>query len=526
MNATSDDASSESPKLSLDPFDNPYTYARLQRLYAPRGIVVGVLGPVVVTLLPTILNALMRRTDRALGLAVPWALVVILAPLMVASGAFFNRRRRQAFHATYWIQSLAQFVWMQFLCWNTTPFFSIVGVMVFCAWAFNDAIGLYDSPLVRAQYALAFPLFDLLLLVVDAAGGRGIVYVYQHDPAFFQVFLSVQLVLVMVTQLIVGFVGAENYAHDQSLVERASIERELAVARTEREILRHTSAYVGQGLAATQFAHDVASPVQALQSNAEALQSLLAHTPFRDGSLRDALAALPTEQRSRVLDDMTTWEELARGACDDILLAAGRLFDMTHVVASAVKNADPLAPCAVHDLMARAVEAMGTALVGHKVDAPAPRVDVEASEVRVLPGHAQTLGNLLTNGALQRPDMPIEVRGRVVNEWFYLLSLRDHGVDASERDVALERVRAALSFQGTKRATPGAEEPRAYRGYGSAIMMAKVLLVRNNGAIAVDAPSSGRGLVFLIVLPRCAPDQIPADVDQPERLLEDRLSVT
>lgn len=507
--------------LAHEIFDDPIAFAKLQRLYAPRGILAGIAVSVVVTLFPTFLNPLMRGAARGWGLGLPWALVALLSGLMILSGRFLHARSRRAFYAAYTAQSLVQFAWMQFLCWNTTPYFSIVGVMGFCAWAFNDAFVLYNSRMVRAQYALAIPLFDLALLALDATGGRGLLAVYHQDPTFIEVLLSVQFVLMMVAQIIVGFIGAEAYAHDQRLIEMGAIERELAVARTEREVLRHTSSYVGQGLAATQFSHDVASPVTSLYNNAETLQAMLDRTPFREGPARDALAALPAAVRARVLDDVTEWEEMARGACEDLLTASERVLEMTRAVAVSVKGVESSAPCDIRDLVKRAVDEMNRTLPGHKVSGAAPSIELEDSTVQVISGHAQTLGNLLTNGVLQRPEEPVEVRGRVVNEWFYHLSLRDHGVEPEGREAALQRVRSALAFeeQGAS-SKPGGDAPRTYRGYGIALMMAKVLLVRHHGCILVGAPSDGRGVVFHIMLPRRPHDEIPADVDQPERTLE------
>ncbi len=137
----------------------------------------------------------------------------------------------------------------------------------------------------------------------------------------------------------------------------------------------------------------------------------------------------------------------------------------------------------------------------------------------VVDGHASTLANLLTNGALQRHDTAVEVRGHAVNDWFYELVLRDHGVAPEERAQAIAKIKSSLSL-----ASPAEEralephEPRAYRGYGVALMMARVLVVRYGGHLTASAPASGRGVEFHLVLPRVPPAQIPPGANHPEAL--------
>ncbi len=140
---------------------------------------------------------------------------------------------------------------------------------------------------------------------------------------------------------------------------------------------------------------------------------------------------------------------------------------------------------------------------------------VEQASVLVTAGHAASLGNLLTNGALHAPGHRLEVHGEVLDPWYYRLVIRDHGVCSAERPAALRAIRESLQL--TSGRTDG--EARSHRGYGIALMLAKVLVVKHHGWIAASAPDRGRGIAIHLVLPRIEPELIPAHAGHPGRYL-------
>jgi len=509
--------------LSRDVLDNPFAYEKLLRLYAPRGVAIGMSIPVVVTAVYTVVNALRGAAPRG-SVAVSWGLVAALGPLMIGCGAALRARRRRAFMGLWWAQSLVQFVWLQHLCWTTTPLFTAVGATLFCLWAFNDAFVGYDGYVIKAQYLLAFPAFDVFLLGLDAAGQRGILHAFTHERDLFDALLAVQAALTLVTQMILYYAGTEALAHDRRVVEMASLERDLAVMRTERRVLQRSSAYLLQGIAATRFCHDIRSPLQGIVGNLALLRDLLARPPHEGDDALDALAAIPSDLRVPFLDALDRWLRDASDASDAVARGSGRLAEMTRAVASSIRDLEAQRLQPIGDLLADALRETSATLEGHGVAAVAPAVDIEEAAVAVTEGHAGTLGNLLANSALQRPGGAVEVRGRAAGEWFYHLALRDHGVAADAREEALAKIRRSLSLEVARDPSGhGPDADRAYQGYGVALMIAKVFLTRYGGAIAVAAPAAGDGVVFHLLLPRTPYDQVPT-LDAPEDVLARAMS--
>jgi hypothetical protein len=104
----------------------------------------------------------------------------------------------------------------------------------------------------------------------------------------------------------------------------------------------------------------------------------------------------------------------------------------------------------------------------------------------------------------------------VVDEWFVVLRVRDRGVDGAEREAALARILRLLTL-----GADAAVESRGagYRGLGVALVLAKLYLLRYNGALDVRAAAEGPGLQFELVLPRVHPDEIPPERNNPEAAL-------
>jgi hypothetical protein len=492
-------------ELSRDIFDNARGYEKLARAYEPRNAALGVLVPALVTLVLTGLHALFPSAGSLASLEAPWLLVALHVPAITLTGRMFRARRRAAFQRAYWLQSLVQYLWLQFLCWHTTPFFALVGVMIFCAWAFNDAWFFYDTRPIKLQYLLAFPIFDALLLGVDLAGGAGLLDLLHRDARAFAALISVQLVLAVVLQVILDFVGSTTYAHDRGVLAQSLQERELAVMRAERAVLQESSVYLAHGLSAAKFSHDVGTPLQYLVSNLGLLAEMFERPP-------------PSASLAK------QWAE-AREILADAVEGAHKVRAMSDELARSIKTRESPAPTPVRALVDRALEASRADLAARGLATPDARLDLEDADVVVTAGHAGTLANLLTNGSLQRPDAPLDVRGRALNPWFYHLALRDHGVEPDARPDALAAIQRALTFEPPR--PPSATEPpkpRAYEGYGLALTMARVLLGRYDGALGVGAPDSGRGVVLHVILPRLPQAEIPAGADAPEAALNAALA--
>ena len=108
------------------------------------------------------------------------------------------------------------------------------------------------------------------------------------------------------------------------------------------------------------------------------------------------------------------------------------------------------------------------------------------------------------------------IRGAILDPWYYRLVVRDHGVTPEKRELALQRIRHALRLRTDRRVDGDRGE---HRGYGVALMLAKVLMVRHHGWMAAAAPSEGDGVEIHLVLPRVEHEVIPAQASHPGRYL-------
>ena len=277
----------------------------------------------------------------------------------------------------------------------------------------------------------------------------------------------------------------------------AELSREVAVFQKEREVFERAARLMTTGLATVKFAHDVASPLTALDLALTEIRRV------RDEHLRvgEPLDAASLE----ILDDMSAIA----------LEARSRLHTMADEHATALRRREPLAPVSIESLLREAWDEARATVETHGVQHVAtPRFEFEACEVMAAAGHRSTFANLLTNGALQRPDVPIEVRGAALNAWFYEVTLRDRGIAADERATALARIERSLALEDTD-----AHGARRHRGYGIALGIARVLIVRYGGALTVRAPAEGDGVEFSAVLPRVMPDEIPDAQNHPAMLV-------
>ncbi len=471
-----------------DIFDNQARFKLAVEGFAPSRIVQMVIAHSAITGLAMALGWLLPAAVPGHGgeYLGPWLLVALQAPLAVTAARLFIRRERMAFWRLHNALGVANFVWLGLLMWAAPSFYSALLLVLFATWAYYDA-WITAGRDVGRLYLLAAPVVDLALLLIDAAGGRGLIWAWRAEQGPVLAFLSLQVVLTAMFQMLIRWVGDQAADADRRLLEQAQHETELALMRREREVIQASASVLTTGLMASKFSHDLATPTTVLRLDAEELKRLVATLP--DSPTRVALAEIAVE-----LGDV-----------------ARQVGEMTGGVARAVREREPLTTLQVGALVDEAVAAMSTTLHAHQAGTPQIQRSLAEEGVWVTSGHASTLGNLLVNAALHAPARPISVEGGPVNPWFYRLTVRDFGSEGAERDEALARIRRllALDAEGTPRAA-------SYRGYGVGLALARLFVVRYNGWLAPRQPASGAGIAFDVVLPRVDPSCIPGEENRPE----------
>ena len=486
------------PPTRADIFNDPEAYEALKDGFLPKNIAASIA-------ISAFASALAFTTNRALtgawsalgakGVAASLALLAAASALTVATRAPLLARDRERFWQMLTVQGAAHLTWLYLVCLLVENFFAVLGLAALLAWIFNDTRYLYDSSLLRRQYlapaaaidvalgALGLLRPDLAARLLPARGGL-------------LVFGAVQLGLVVLTQALIVTVGRQNRDRDLRTRELQDLTRQVAVHRKEREVLERAARLMTSGLYSVKFAHDVASPLSVLNVALDDARETLADR-LRAGA--PAAADALTD-----LDEMLSIAHAAQQ----------RVLAMSDVHATALRQHDPMQPEAIEALFAQAWREAAATLASHGVKHPQePSFTLSPASVFVTAGHASTFSNLLTNGALQSPHRPIEVRGAPCGECFYQVVIRDHGVAPEARAAALARIERSLSLDGEASNDP---MPRRYRGYGIALSIARVLLVRYNGWLSARAPDEGPGVEFCVVLPRVAPETIPHEANTPE----------
>ena len=484
------------PPTRADVFNDPEAYEAQRDAFLPKNIAALVAMTTFASALAFATNRFLTGDWSTLGV---WGVVASMATLAVASALTVATRRplllrqRERFWQVLTAQGAALLTWLYLVSLLVDDFFSILGLAALLALIFNDTRYLYDSPLLRRQYLVPAVVVDVAL---------GLLWLLRPDAAArvvparggVLVFGAVQLGLVVLTQGLIVTVGRQNRDRDVRGREMQDLTRQLAVYRKEREVLERAARLMTSGLASVKFAHDVASPISALTMAVE--------------GARVSVAQLADGADPQAREDLVEILDIAQGACD-------RMRAMADAHATALKRRDPVEPVAVDALLARAwKEALATLETHGERGVAEPSIELAPSSVYVTAGHASTFANLLTNGALQAIDRPLEVRGAVCDEWFYRVTIRDRGVSAELRPQALARIERALSLDDDR---PTADAPKRYRGYGIALGIGRVLAVRYNGWLSARAPDDGDGVEFCVVLPRVEPEEIPPESNEPEQ---------
>jgi signal transduction histidine kinase len=487
--------------------DNPQKWEEYVRSFDASMIATAIAGTVVMTLAAEIATWLLRghaAADGRFGIIFPWVLVLGIAGTALVAQWQMRRQNKRRIPVVCWAFGTLQMLWMIGLAWYSVPEFSVVLAAALWAVAFHDARYFYDAIWLRLHYLLVWPAFFLILFAVDLFGGPGLLARAREQPGFVRMALAFSLLVAGLVQIILVVIGRQWYRLDVKVWAHASAQTQLAEMRREREVIARSCAFIAQGLTAGQFSHDVASPLSTVSLSVGQLVENL-----------DALAAeLEARRDKEILSRVVTLREAVTG----IARGNARLHEMTSAMSRSLRGGSTLAEVDIGALMSAAEKEMRVSSGRHGVRPAQPIVEVTPGTVFATEEHAAALGSILCNGVLQKPEVPLHVRGTPLGRFFYLLAIRDQGVPSHERAAALERVRASLALVDAGAKT---ESTSTYQGYGIGLTLAKLLLVRNNGWLAVDAPAEGPGLIFKVVLPRISPSDIPVGDNTPEKLAED-----
>lgn len=434
--------------------------------------------------------------DGSFGSLFPWVLLALSAGLMFATRRALLQVPVGRIPNALWLQSTLQIWWMGAVVWYASTPLALVMLFVVSAAAVNDARYLYDTPAARLSHALPWLAFPVLLLAVDAAGGPGLLARYASEPYYVKYALGGMVGMVLLLQFVISVVGRQCYETDAALWERSKLEAQLAEQRRERDVLRRSCDLMVQGVSAGSFSHDVASPLSLVSMAVDEIDEVLSS---------DANAAQVANLR----------EELAP-ALNQLRRATSRVTEMTSALARSLRQAEVPSKRSLHGLLEEVLETTKLSLQRYGLaHVPAPALDVADADVFVVAGHVGALANILVNGALQQPHEPLLVSGRVLDDYYFALQVRDFGVPSAEREQALAAVRGSLALAADQVSLP--RDPQSNR-YGVALMLAKLLVVRHGGWLEVAPPTSGPGLVFVVTLPRLEPALVPVAAHDAERI--------
>jgi signal transduction histidine kinase len=396
------------------------------------------------------------------------ALVVVQIPAYALLRDAVARRDESKFRRWYLLTNTLQITLIGVLCWSAHPAFALLGVLIFSAFVFNDAGLLYDSADVRWAYAFPPALLVMAAFVNEGASPRALSAALLCAAA------------VIVSQLVLHVVGGR--ARDLAAL-RAQAEEHLrrsAVLAKEQQVLRQACNLLSMGLNSAAFTHDLRGTVTVLSLSKEGL---------RDLSWRLDEAGR-TEDASLLLDAVA---------------AIGRLeADLTHRI-GVLRSARPSARIPIDLLVDQARAEADERLTLERRPPLAHFVrDLQKMEVYAGDGHVSALANLLINSA-RYGGGEVQVRGRVISPTRYRLTLRDHGASPETRAQVLQRIHASFDFRTLQEAKP------EHSGFGVALGLARLEMLRVGGSIHAGAPSVGPGIELTLEFLTTNPEALPAE---------------
>ena len=409
------------------------------------------------------------------GVALPWAMWLFSAVMLGVVQHQVRDPSTMTLPSSYWVLSASQLMWMLWLAWFGTAGFAMLVILLLVFGSLHDTRYFYDDPKLLWLATLLWPLWLGSLLLLDLLGGPGLLDRLDAEPGRAWAAIVSSAVLAPTMFLVLRAAGVHWLALDTAVFEQGQIEKELAVARREREVVTRTCDLLESGLSAAQFSHDVRSPVSVVASCTEELNDLIegVDEPLR-ADLREVLHDLSSAQQELL------W--MTSSLVRSLQATEVTSHPISDVVQDAVNRAATLTSGAMEPVMVL------------------PDAQIWSSE-----HHVSTVANLIANGQREAPERPVEIHGEVREGGWLHLSVRDHGIDPADRPEALRRVRAALDL--SRRRSEGSSA-----GYGVALVLAKVQLLRHGGSLAVMAPEDGRGLVVHLALPGVS--AVDADPEQ------------
>ncbi len=468
----------------------PDRAAALQATFSPRDMAIAATLPLWL-LVPG--HALQWMLTGELARGGAWGLLAWLGAL---PWLWLMRRCAQAYAGTpapprppalFWPYAAAIYGWILFSSWFFPPQYGALPVLVTGAMLVNTIRMLHDAAPLRQSYVAGGLGAWGALLLVDLVGGPGPLHLAGEAPLLVVGTLLGHVLVVAATVAGVRAIGRQFREGEDDQRDRAELERQIAVMAREREVVQRSSTLMVQGLAATQFSHDVKSP----------LTVLALHT-WELGELLPTLPPAQATALARIRDELTTVQET--------------LGAMAAELVRAVSGPSQAAPQPVDRLADEACRVLQQLLPGYRLAAPrlALPAPLPSTPVWTAPGHATVLANILLNSRLHGSE-DIELTVQDDHPHFLRLCVRDFGVAAADRAPALARVRQRLALEAPVPAPASAEPaPGALpQSYGLGLMLAKLQLMRAGGTLRAEAPAQGPGLRFVLVLPRRDPASLP-----------------
>jgi signal transduction histidine kinase len=471
------------------------------RGYEPTAIAVAIAGTALLTgagQLATRFADGSFQHDANLGFGVCWGLALATIPLLLQTRRVLLSSPRPQVPAIYWAQSMVQLAWLALLAWYVTPFYLPVLFFVLCLLLFNDTRFFFNGGMLKIAYAGMWGLQLLLLLLLDLTTGTGLLFGLKHDFGRSSVMLIAEVCIAALSVMLIEVVGKSLLDRDAAARRNAELESSLRSMKTERGVMARSCDFLLQGLTAGRFSHDVASPISVLSVEVERLRTLL------------------QAQGSTPLD-----EKLGR-CLGRIEAAAEHTHALTRSLARSLREPGDPITLDLSELVHEAGNHAANILKRRGVTMIPQQTKLDASRVVVSRDHAAAVGTILVNCALKRPDAAVHVEGASTSDYFCRLLIRDFGVTAQERQEALLRVEAHMSLLSAESPTMRLAE---YDGYGIGLLLTKALVVRWGGWMAASAPADGDGLVFSLVLPKVPPQQIPDELNTPEKVVLAELSL-
>jgi len=464
-------------------------------------------GMLALVVLPAAITAAQGLLSTQPPLAAPIHPLLLALAVLPPLLSWALRRSLTARHAgevdlLLGVQGFCLFTFTQLLAWSTLLAHPVLATLILTVvqglWAHREAHHHYDRPRVRQINLGASIAATLVVFVVGVLPSLPV----EAAPTWRPIrFLLLALLGLSLMQLLLWQEGRKAREADLFIDQQARLKQRLTLMQAERQVIQATTALLVPGLQAAQIAHDMASPLSAV------LNGL--------GLLREHL--LSEEEDCRLNPG-----ELRR-TLTDVDDAARRLRLMLQDLMQGIARDRPLEQRDVEELIGSSVKALQRSLRDR--DRPPVEVlqQIEPAKVFITVEHFAALTNILLNGATQGPsDRPVELKARRLGPWFYGLEIRDHGVVGEAQRTAYERVRRILSLKSSQPQgmRSGLTEQSSHRGFGVALTLAKILLVRYNGWLSVRTPDQGGGLLFLMVLPLVNPQEIPPLENHPEEAFD------